>query len=571
MIRAAAASSGIGIGRAVIWASPERFAPRRRVSDANLELRKLYGAIDACCAQLEKASALAAKNFGQPESAIITAQIILLNDFDLLRDIETGIRKNMENAERAVAQVFDGYIQTFSNMEDALMRARDADFRDIKNRVLSILAGDEEPDFKHLAPESIIVAREMPASTLACLPVRNISGIVTHIGSVHSHAAILARARRIPFVVNAGNLDKIISEGDEMIADGGTGEIIVRPTSEEISRYRERQRQQNLVRERMDVHKDRKIFTRDGKQVELSATISVLSELPEAVYKGIDAAVMPAAHAHGVNIMGERQQFLAYKAITRALNGKPVVVAVEEIKINRQTTPYFGGALPSLQDNRESSRLIANEPRLRASLNALLRASAFGKVRVVIPKVISVTELRLARDLLKSCKTLLLEQQADFDPEIGLGALIETPAAALCANVIAREADFLVLGTNNLINQTLAIEKAVKKNPERQGVFHPAVLQLIYQTVQAADSARIPIMVIGEMASDPMMIPFLVGCGVQGIGVKPGSLLNAREQCENLKHLYWQKRVPEILSLDSPEEVVGYFKQNWAERPQGNW
>ena len=570
MIRAVAASSGIGIGRAVILAPLERLAHRRRISDASLELRKLREAIDVCCAQLEKAGALAAKNFGQPESAIITAQIILLNDFDLLSDMETGIKKNMENAEYAVAQVFDGYIQIFSNMEDALMKAREADFRDIKNRVLRILAGEKEPDFGQLDPESVIVTKEIPASILACLPVENISGLVTHIGSVHSHAAILARARRIPFVLNAGNIDPIFSQGDELIADGGTGEIIIRPTSEEISRYRERQRQQNLVRERMDVHKDRKTFTRDGRQVELSAAISALGELPEAVCRGIDAAVMSVGHTHGVSIMGERQKFLAYKAITRALNGKPVVVAVEEVKLNRQA-PYFGGTFPGSPDNRESSRLISNEPQLRDSFNALLRASAFGKVRVVIPRLTSVTELRFARALLKSCKALLSEQQADFDPEISLGALIETPAGALCANVIAREADFLVLGTNNLINQTLAIERATKKHTERHGVFNPAVLQLIYQTIQAAERAHIPIMVIGEMASDPMMIPFLVGCGAQGIGVKPGSLLSAREQCENLKHRYWRERVPDILSLGSPEEVVGYFKQNWAERPRGNW
>ena len=560
MLKGTAAASGIGIGKCVLLETGRREVPCQRVFDVQHEADKLRAALDTFCGQLERVRELASQNFGQSEGGIITAQLIIVRDRDFLTESHAHITEKKENAQYAVSQVLEGYVRIFQAMDDALMRARAADFRDIRSRLLNILAGEGERTFEHLPEDSVIIARELYPSTLAALPVERVAAIVTAEGNIHSHTAILARTRRIPFVINAPGMTRAVCSGDELIVNGGTGEVIERPTSEEVIRYRERARQETLVRERQDEDRDKQTLTKDGRVVQISATLDTLSELTEAMDRGMDAAFLLQAGQVCGNARGEKQQFLAYRALLRGLRGKPAVIAAPQVKPSHEM-PYMS--------RMDAEQLLLDEPELCTAFCALLRASAFGKVRIALPHVLSPTELRLARDLLERCGALLREREIEYDTQPELGAIIETPAAAICAGAIAEQADFLILGTDTLIGHTLATPTAAKKTAGSHGALHPAVLHLIYNTVQAAKIADKPVTISGETASDPMLQPFLIGCGVNGINVSPGALGAIKEQCANITHAYWAKRTPDILSITTPEEVAEYVKQNWAERTTG--
>jgi len=526
----------------------ERAAQPGQCADPGREIARLERAIQKFSGQIESAARLADENFGRSLGDILAAQAVIVKDPTFIGEVHQRIEAQMETAEYAACQVLDGYARVFAAMQDDLMQAREADFRDIKNRLLSILAG-ELPDLEQVPPKSIVVAQQLHVSVLVCLPRKNIAGIVTAQGSAHSHAAILARSAQLPFVIGAGQLVKAVRSGDKLIVDGGAGEVIRDPTPEEISRYRERARQQELVRERLDSHRGRQTVTRDGRKVEVLAELDTLGELTSAMEFSIDGAFVSCDAA-------EHQQFLAAKALARTLKGRPVLMAAQEVKLCGES-PH----------TREQGGGVANEDELRGYLRALLSASAFGQVAIVLPRVSSAAEVKLARAMLEDCKAALRGQGIPFDPKIRLGALIETPAAAVLAPQIAREADFIVLGVDTLCCHTLGLT-AAKRPGESREIFHPAVLRLICRAIKAARRAGIPAVVRGESAADAMMIPFLVGCGAQALCVNPPALWGAREQCENLNYRYWRARVPEILSLAGVSEVIGYLKQNWAERTE---
>ncbi|MCL2858014.1 MAG: PEP-utilizing enzyme [Oscillospiraceae bacterium] len=555
------ASSGIGIGKAVMLNYRERIVRQVQCDNPDREVACLERAIQVFCNQIDQAAGLADKNFGRSQGNILTAQAIIVKDSAFTSEVHHRIKAQSESAEYAVCQVLDDYAQVFAAMQDDLMRAREADLRDIKNRLLAILAGEQQPGARQMPPQSVIVAEQLHVSILAGLPREKIAAIVTARGSVHSHVAILARGVQIPFVTGVGQLIQDICDGDELIVDGGAGEVICRPTPEEISRYRERARQQELVRERLRHHREKQTATRDGRKVEILVELDTLGELSSALESGIDGAFAPGKAQPGSGTIGEHQQFLAAKALARTLGGKPAILTTPEAKLGERSA-----------HSREWGSPIANMDELRVSLRALLSASAFGQVAVILPGISCVAEIALARNLLEDCKADLRGQGTDFDHKLRLGALIETPAAAALALQIAGQADFIVLGADVLACHTLGIDRAAKKTGPKTGdnreVFHPAVLRLICRTIKAARRVGIPAVVRGESAADAMMIPFLIGCGAQGLGVRPHALWGARQQCENLSYRYWRARVPKILSLTSASEVIDYLKQNWAERPE---
>ena len=558
MIKAVAASSGIGIGRAVIIKARQRKAPERKPCDPSTELARARAGTRAFVAQVERVRALAEQAFGSGEAAIIAAQIAIVQDPDFMEAVEEGIVTHAQSAEDAIARVLDDYTAIFAAMPDAFMQAREADFRDVKHRLLGILAGETQPDYSGLGAQSVIVADDLHASDFVCMPVKKIAAILTEGGSPHAHLAILTRALRIPHLVGARDICRVTGEEEGLIVDGGAGEVILCPTAEEIDRYRERQRLQNLERERLEIVREQETRTRDGRRVEMLAALTALGEVSAAIEKGMDGASMPYAQQVAGQTGGvEQQQFLVYKALVRALEGRSAMISVEGVR-PRPEGPYPSGGRRGAASEEEG--------RLWVAFSALLRASAFGRVRVALSGLNGVDELRYAKELFAQCKTMLWDRTMSFDPQIKLGVAVETPAAALRIGDLAREADFVVIETDALAAYTLAMDKVAKKPEDRRSVFHPALLGLICQTTQTAQKLGLPVMVGGEIAADPMMIPFLIGCGAGALCVRAHLLQSTRGQCENTTYAYWQERLPDILALSTSDEVVAYLKQNWAER-----
>ncbi|MCL2578775.1 MAG: PEP-utilizing enzyme [Oscillospiraceae bacterium] len=554
MIKAVTASPGIGIGRAVIAKARQWVLTPQKV-DPGLELRRMEEAVEVFCEQVSAACKLARQSFGESESAIIAAQIAIVRDLDFMEAIEEQIKRQSHSAGGALAHVLDGYTTLFSEMSDRLMRAREADFRDIKHRLLGILAGEKPADYSHITEGSVIVADDLHASVLVCMPVEKIAAILTEGGSPHSHLAILTQAARIPHLIGVKNVCKLVKDGEGLIADGRAGEVIIRPTIEEVGRYQDRQRLQSVERKRQETHRERDTQTRDGRPVKLLAALTALGDVSQALEYGMDGGCVPyLEQAAGTTTSKvEQQQFLVYKALTRALEGRSAIITVEGLAARPEISP----------DWAERKSPSPKEQQLRAAFSALLRASAFGKVEIALTGGQGLCQVR---KLFDDCKAVLLERKLGFDTQMRLGAVIETPISALNASSLVKEADFLVIETDVLAGYTLAIDRIAKKPEERGLVFHPAFLRLIHETIQAAQSAGRPVVVAGEIACDPMMIPFLVGCGASALSVHPALLPSARNQCVNLRYVYWQERLPEILALSTAEEVVQYLKQNWAER-----
>lgn len=570
VLRGVAASSGIGIGKAVLILQPELPVNHRDTGEFAVELRRFERAADVFCTQIAALAARAAEEFGESEAGILTSQIVIMQDREIFRRVSACLREHSLRAEGAVVRVFDEYIAHFSALEDALMRARAADFRDMKRRLLTILT---EAECQPPQPPAgcVLVADEIPPSVAAFLLPQQVAAVATVDGDVTSHVAILARALKIPTVVSAPSILDRIQNGDELIVDGGTGEVIVCPTAEQVGRYRRRHHQQQLAREHRQALCSASPATRDGRQVLLTAELAELSRLPDLLELGADGVGLfrtTALYRDGDLPPGEQQQFLAYRAITRALRGKPGTICTLDVG-DSLDKPYLGldqEPNPSL-GLRAVRYSLVNQELFKVQLSAILRASAFGTLQIAVPMVTSLGELRQVRLLLEECKQELAARQVDYDPSIKLGLVISTPAAAITAATLARETDFFLLG-GSLTQYTLAVDRNNRGVSGLYSNFHPAVLALIYQVIQAAAMAYIPVGMLGEGARDPMLIPFLVGCGINELCVPLSCLLPVREQLGNLSHRYWQERVPEILSCATPEEAMAYIKQNWAERTQ---
>ena len=572
MVRGVSVCSGIGIGRAVLMKYQEHRPPLRPIQSTVDEFERLDNAIDIFCRQLEHACEITEANFGRAQGAILNAQIIIVHDSGFLTETRQRIREKLENAEYAVTRVLEKYVQMFTVMEDGLMSAREADFRDIKNRLLGIMAEYDEPDFSNIPPGSVVVSEELHTSVMAQLPVQNIAAIITGRGSVHSHTAILSRGRGIPFVTSLGDFVGLVRDGDRMIVDATAGDVFCRPTSEELSRYGERARLQGSAHEQSGSRQVKNTATRDGRPVGVLAEIGALSEAAGAVRAGASAVFVPDARLlSGARATGE-QQFLSYKAFVRALEGKKAGFVVGNINLNYEV-PYRATTSTQTENQPDwHEGFVRGEGRLKTTISALLRASVFGEVAVIIKHPTCANEMKVARRIFESCKINFEKNLIPFDPSSELGVLIESPAALLSIDRIARQVDFVLLEIDNLALHTLGANRSDKTPPLGSAAFHPAFLKFISQAIKSVSKMDIPIYASGEIAANPMMVPFLIGCGISGIITKPAALPGVSSQCKNLNYLYWQSRVGIIASLPTGHDVVRYLKRNWAERPgAGSW
>lgn len=565
MLKGIASSSGIAIGKAVRIKQEEIAVARRGITDPASEQQRFSDAVTVFENDTLFASEAVRKTVGESEGDILLAQVAIINDPELKKEVFKKIQRENVNVEFAFSEVCDGYITLFASLEDELMRARAADFQDIKNRLLRVLLGIGNMDLTSVPPGSVLVAEDISPSLAATIDPQKIMGIVTQIGTRYSHISIIARALQLPAVVAVENLLDSIADGEELIVDGNTGEIITQPTATQLEHYKVKQLQAKKIRQQMEAYRDRKTVTEDGRHIELAANLAVVQELE----------LITSNHADGIGLFRteflymdreslptEQEQFEAYKKIAQALDGKPVIIRTLDIGGDKEI-PYMGLAKeenPFL--GHRAVRFCLSRPDIfKAQLSALLRASVFGNIKIMVPMISSIAELLEVKAMVKAVKADLTAGGIAVAPDVQLGIMVETPAAALCADALAREADFFSIGTNDLTQYTLAVDRGNENVAQLYTSMHPAVLRLIKLTVRAAKQAGIPVGVCGEAAADPMMVPFLVGVGVDELSVSSGSLLAVREQVCNLSHYYWQKQIAHILALETAAEIGQYIME----------
>ena len=566
MKKGTSASSGIGIGKAVIVEEAELVIKRENVSDEEAELGRFKGALEQSVKDTEELAADLATRVGEKEAEILQGHIMLLSDPMLTGEIENSIKNDGVNSEFAIETVCNMYADMFASMGDELMQQRATDMRDIKTRMQKILLGVRSVDIASLPAGSVIVAKDLTPSMTAGINPANVTGIVTELGGRTSHSAILARALEIPAVVAVENLMEQVKDGDDLVLDGSTGEVMVNPDAAVRAEYETKRDVFLKEKKELEQYIGKPSVTKDGVQVEIVANIGKPEDAEKVLQydgEGVGLFRTEFLFMDRTSMPTEEEQFEAYKKVAIAMNGKPVIIRTLDIGGYKEI-PYMGlekDENPFLGYRAIRFCLDRKEDIYKPQLRALLRASAFGNIRIMVPLVTCIEEYREARGLVEELKTELDEAGIAYKKDIQVGIMVETAAASLIADIFAREVDFFSIGTNDLTQYTMSVDRGNKKVSYLYSTFNPAVLRSIRHIIACGREAGIMVGMCGEAASDPMMIPLLLAFGLNEFSMSASAILRARKMVTEYSVQELQAVADKAMSFATTAEVEQYMKE----------
>ncbi len=566
MYKGTNASDGIGIGTAVIVEEAELVITRREVGDAQAEVSRFKGALEQTVAETQKMAEDLATRVGEKEAEIMQGHMMLLSDPMLTGEIENSISNDKVNAEFAIETVCNMYADMFASMGDELMQQRATDMRDIKVRMQRTLMGLQSADVSSLPAGTVLVAKDLTPSMTAGINPANVVGIVTELGGRTSHSAILARALEIPAVVAVNGLLEQVKDGDTVVLDGSTGEVYVNPDTEIKTAYEAKRDQFLKEKKELEKYIGKPSVTKDGVQVEIVANIGKPEDVDKVLqYDGegvglfrteflfMDRNAMPT----------EEEQFEAYKKVAAAMNGKPVIIRTLDIGGDKEI-PYMGlekDENPFLGYRAIRFCLDRREDVYKPQLRALLRASAFGNIRIMVPLVTCIEEYRQAKALVEEIKKELDEKGIAYNKDIQVGIMVETAAASLIADIFAKEADFFSIGTNDLTQYTMSVDRGNKKISYLYSTFNPAVLRSIRHIIACGREAGIMVGMCGEAASDPMMVPLLLAFGLNEFSMSASAILRTRKLVTEYSVSELQEVADKAMSFATTAEVEAYMRE----------
>ena len=566
MKKGTSASSGIGIGKAVIVEEAELVIKRENVSDVEAELGRFKGALEQSVKDTEVLAADLATRVGEKEAEILQGHIMLLSDPMLTGEIENSIKNDGVNSEFAIETVCNMYADMFASMGDELMQQRATDMRDIKTRMQKLLLGVRSVDIASLPAGSVIVAKDLTPSMTAGINPANVTGIVTELGGRTSHSAILARALEIPAVVAVENLMEQVKDGDDLVLDGSTGEVMVNPDAAVRAEYETKRDVFLKEKKELEQYIGKPSVTRDGVQVEIVANIGKPEDAEKVLQydgEGVGLFRTEFLFMDRTSMPTEEEQFEAYKKVAIAMNGKPVIIRTLDIGGDKEI-PYMGleqDENPFLGYRAIRFCLDRKEDIYKPQLRALLRASAFGNIRIMVPLVTCIEEYREARGLVEELKAELDEAGIAYKKDIQVGIMVETAAASLIADIFAREVDFFSIGTNDLTQYTMSVDRGNKKVSYLYSTFNPAVLRSIRHIIACGREAGIMVGMCGEAASDPMMIPLLLAFGLNEFSMSASAILRARKMVTEYSVQELQAVADKAMSFATTAEVEQYMKE----------
>ena len=566
MKKGTSASSGIGIGKAVIVEEAELVIKRENVSDVEAELGRFKGALEQSVKDTEVLAADLATRVGEKEAEILQGHIMLLSDPMLTGEIENSIKNDGINSEFAIETVCNMYADMFASMGDELMQQRATDMRDIKTRMQKLLLGVRSVDIASLPAGSVIVAKDLTPSMTAGINPANVTGIVTELGGRTSHSAILARALEIPAVVAVENLMEQVKDGDDLVLDGSTGEVMVNPDAAVRAEYETKRDVFLKEKKELEQYIGKPSVTRDGVQVEIVANIGKPEDAEKVLQydgEGVGLFRTEFLFMDRTSMPTEEEQFDAYKKVAIAMNGKPVIIRTLDIGGDKEI-PYMGlekDENPFLGYRAIRFCLDRKEDIYKPQLRALLRASAFGNIRIMVPLVTCIEEYREARGLVEELKAELDEAGIAYKKDIQVGIMVETAAASLIADIFAREVDFFSIGTNDLTQYTMSVDRGNKKVSYLYSTFNPAVLRSIRHIIACGREAGIMVGMCGEAASDPMMIPLLLAFGLNEFSMSASAILRARKMVTEYSVQELQAVADKAMSFATTAEVEQYMKE----------
>ena len=560
MLKGKGVSIGISFGKVVVLKNQKREIEKKNVDNPEQELEKFKQAFNAVINETEDII----KDLNGTELDIMQAYLMIMQDPSLISETENLIKNLNYNAEYAVEEGFNSVIQIFENMEDQYMAARSRDIADIKNRILAKLFNEETVNISKLPPDTIIVATELTTSDTAKLDFKNVSGIITEIGGTNSHTSIMARTHLIPAITKVEEATKILKNGDYIAIDGSLGEIYLNPTQEEKEKLLKLKEQILHEQEELEKYKGAETKTKDGYKVELVANIGTPSDV-EIVQKntaeGIGLLRSEFLYMDSENMPSEEEQFNSYKEVAEKMQGKQVIIRTLDIggdkelkylKLEKEANPFLG--------YRAIRLCLDNLNIFKTQLRALLKASNYGNIAIMFPMISSIEELRDAKKILEECKKELDNENIPYKKDIKVGIMIEIPSAALVAQGLAQECDFFSIGTNDLIQYTVAVERGNEKISKLYTKFHPAVIKLVKESIEGAHDAGIFCGMCGEAASDELYIPLLIGLGLDEFSMNANNILKSRKIISNLEKNECIELAKKVLRLTSAEDVEKVLK-----------
>ena len=559
-----AGAEGIGIGKALVVCEQTLDYSHVVFSGAENETNRLQAAIAAFC---EKVTAMQKKltaSVGEKQAEILNGQIMMIQDPFMTSQMQDFIAGG-QCAEAAVDAVCNMYIEMFSSVEDDLTRQRATDIRDMRARLLGILLGQTEVDLSDLPPETVLVAHDFTPSMTANMQKEHIVGILSECGSKTSHSAILARSLELPAVMSVENICTLLENGDTVIVDGTRGEVVVRPAQGILEAYASKREQLKMEKQALHAFAGKKTVTADGKQLAVYANIGKPDDVPAVLQndgEGVGLFRTEFLFMDRTALPSEEEQFAAYRAVATQMQGKEVIIRTLDVggdkdipylHMEKEENPFLG--------HRAVRYCLDNPEIYKVQLRALLRASAYGNIKIMLPLVTTVSEVRRVRELLESTKAELRKENIEFRENIPVGVMIETPAAAMTADLLAKEADFFSIGTNDLTQYTMAVDRGNSKVSALYSHYNPAVLRLIKQTAEAANRAGIPVGMCGEAAGDKAFIPLLIAFGLHEFSVTPAAVLPTRKTVSLWSKTDADALAERVLTLDSAEEVAAALEE----------
>lgn len=560
MYKGIAGSEGIGIGTVVLIEEHEINIETKRVEETGAEIERLQNAIEKFVADTNAMAEKMDITVGKKDADILRGHIQMLQDPMIEEQISALIISEKITAEMAVEQVLEQTAEMFSQIPDELLQQRATDFRDIKTRMLKILLGIEDVDISQVPAGTVIVARDLTPSMTAGINPENIEGILTEVGGRTSHSAILARAMEVPAVLSIENICSIAKNGDKVVLDGTSGEAILNPDDETVEKfkkmYSDYQNEKALLKE----YAGKPSQTKDGVKVELVCNIGKPADANKAVEcdgEGIGLFRTEFLFMDRDSMPTEEEQFEAYKEVAEKMKGKPVIIRTLDIGGDKDV-PYLG---LEHEDNpflgfRAIRYCLQRKDIYDIQLKALLRASAFGKIKIMVPLVTGVDELRQVKAMIKDIMAELDKEGVAYNKNIEVGVMMETPAACMMADALAKEAAFFSIGTNDLTGYTMAVDRGNAKVAYLYSTYNPAVLRAIKRIIECGKKEGIMVGMCGEAAADSKLIPLLLAFGLDEFSVSATSVLKTRKAISDCTMDECKALADKVMKCVTEEEVL---------------
>lgn len=566
MIRGIGTSKGIGMGKALIVDSPELEVKVTQITDVGAEKKRYESAKQEFITETKQMMEELKQRLGEKDKTalILQNQIYLINDAEMDKGIHQLIESRKVCAEAAVEETCALYIRIFAGSDSEAVNQRVADIIDLKNRVIGILMGVKKVDLTHLPEGTIIVAKELQPSVTAVMDTKHVAGIVAEKGGDTSHAAILARALEIPAVLSIKNALEKIKNDDFVIVDGEYGEIFINPIPKTIQIY---EKKRNIYQEQVQELKkyiNKETVTKDGKKVCLASNIGNAQDAAKAMEAGAECVGLFRTEflfMNGVSMPTEEEQFEAYKKAAVICKEKVLTIRTLDIGGDKDI-PYMGlvkEGNPFL-GYRAIRFCLGRTDIFTVQLRAILRASAYGNIRIMIPLVTGINELRTVKTILHNIMRELDQKEIKYDKNIPVGIMVETPAACVMADVLAKEADFFSIGTNDLTQYTIAVDRGNENVAYLYSAFHPAVLRSIKRVIECAKEENIEVGMCGEAAADSAMISVLLAFGLDEFSVTASKVLETRKNIASWTMKEAAAVTDTVMGMSTEKEVSTYLR-----------